>query len=43
MEESVIFRPWPLYPLNRRLVALQSCSGRFGEEKNLLPLPAIEP
>ena len=29
--------------LNRRLGGPQSWSGRFGEEKNLLPLPGIEP
>jgi hypothetical protein len=43
MEMSAIVTPRPLYPLNRRLGALQSYSGRFGEEKNILPLPEIEP
>ena len=33
----------PRYPLNRSLDGTQSGSGRFGEQKNLLPLPAIEP
>jgi hypothetical protein len=33
--------PW--YPLDRRLGGPQSRSGRCGEEKNLLPLPGIEP
>jgi len=31
------------YPLNRRLGVAQSLSGRFGEEKNFLPLPEFEP
>jgi hypothetical protein len=31
------------YPLNRRLGESKSRSGRFGEENDLLPLPAIEP
>jgi hypothetical protein len=31
-----------LYWLNRRLVGLQSQSGHFGEEKNLLPLLGFE-
>jgi hypothetical protein len=30
------------YPLYRRLGGPQSRSGRYGEEKNLLPLPRIE-
>jgi hypothetical protein len=41
---------WPLYPvgrryrypLNRRLDGPQNLCGRFGEEKNLLPLPGFE-
>jgi len=32
--------PW--YPLNSRMGVPQSLSGRFEEEKNLLPLPGIE-
>jgi len=31
------------YPLNRRLGRPDSWSGHFGEEENLLPLPAFEP
>ena len=42
MEVSVIFTPRPLCPLNMRLGALHSCSGRFGEENNL-PLPVVGP
>jgi hypothetical protein len=37
---------WPLsprYPLDRRLAGPQSRSGSYGEEKNLLLLPGIEP
>jgi len=30
------------YPLNRRLGGPQSHSGRFGEEKYLLPLPGFD-
>jgi hypothetical protein len=43
------FTPWewaPRYPLNRRLDGTQSWSwlgGLFEEEKNLLPLPGIDP
>jgi hypothetical protein len=33
----------PLYPLDRRLGRPQSWSRRCGVEKNLLPLPGIEP
>jgi hypothetical protein len=33
----------PRYPLDRRLGGPQSRSGRCGLEKNLLPLPGIEP
>jgi hypothetical protein len=33
----------PEYPLNKKLNGLKSQSGRFGEEKNLLPLLGIEP
>jgi hypothetical protein len=32
-----------LYPLDRRFDGLQSRSGCWGVEKNLLPLPGIEP
>jgi hypothetical protein len=32
----------PGYPLNRRLRQLESLSGRFGEEENILPLPGFE-
>jgi hypothetical protein len=32
----------PRYPLNRRLGGPQSRSERFGEEKNLLPVPTVE-
>jgi hypothetical protein len=32
----------PPYPLNRRLDGPQRWSGRFGNEKNVLPPPAIE-
>jgi hypothetical protein len=32
----------PRYPLDRSLGRPQSRSERFGEEKNLLPLPGIE-
>jgi hypothetical protein len=47
----VNFVPWLLRPqgkrpqstLNRRLGGLQSWSGHFGEEKNILSLPGIEP
>ena len=31
------------YPVNGRLDDYQSKSGRFGDEKNLLTLPDIEP
>jgi len=31
------------YPLNRRLGRNQDWSGHFGEEENLLPLPAYKP
>ena len=31
-----------IYPLNRRLGRLQSRSGSFGGEKNLLPMPGFE-
>jgi hypothetical protein len=31
------------YPLDRKLDGPQSRSGRCGEEKNLFPLPEIEP
>jgi hypothetical protein len=41
---SLTPRPlYPRYPLDRRLGGPQSRSGRSGEEKNLLPLPEIEP
>jgi hypothetical protein len=33
----------PQYPLNERLCGTQSCSGHFGKEKNLFPLPEYEP
>lgn len=33
----------PQHPLNRRPARPQSQSGHFGEQKNLLHLPAIEP
>jgi hypothetical protein len=33
----------PLYPWNRRLGEPQSRSGRFGEEKNPMSLPGLEP
>jgi hypothetical protein len=33
----------PQYPLSRRLGGPQSHSGRFGEEKYLLPLPGFDP
>jgi hypothetical protein len=33
----------PQCPLDKRLGGLQSQSGRCGVEKNLLPLPGIEP
>jgi hypothetical protein len=33
--------PW--YPLDRRLVGLQSFCGHGGEEKNSQPSPKIEP
>jgi hypothetical protein len=47
----VSFTLRPLYPrhisspyaLDRRLGRPQSLSGSYGEEKNLLPLPEIEP
>ena len=48
----VIFTPQPLclqgggnswYPLHRRLGQHQRQSGHFGEVRNLLPLPGIEP
>jgi hypothetical protein len=47
----VIFTPRPLdfqgksawYPLDRRLGASQSRSGRGSEEKNSQPLPGLEP
>ena len=32
----------PQYQSNRRLYGSQSWSAHFGEEKNLLPLPAVE-
>lgn len=32
-----------LYQLNRKLNASQNRSGRFVEEKNILPLPRFEP
>jgi hypothetical protein len=31
------------YPLNRRVAGLQCRSGPYGEDKNILPLPRIEP
>lgn len=31
------------YPLNRRLYKFQSQSGYSGGQKNLLPLPGLEP
>jgi hypothetical protein len=34
-------RPW--YPLNGRPGGSQSRFGRFGEERNLSPLPRLEP
>jgi hypothetical protein len=34
---------YPLYPVNRRLGEPQSRSGPYGVEKNILPLPRIEP
>jgi hypothetical protein len=33
----------PRYPLDKRLGEHQSWSGRCGKDKNLLPLPGIEP
>jgi hypothetical protein len=33
----------PRYPMDRRLGRPQSRSVRCGEERNLLPLPGIEP
>jgi hypothetical protein len=33
----------PLYPLDRRLGGPQSWFGLDGDDKNLLPLPDIEP
>lgn len=33
----------PLVPLNTRLCNPHSQSGHSGEERNLLPLPGIEP
>jgi hypothetical protein len=33
----------PHYPQNWRLGGHQSWSGHFGNEKNLFPLPGIEP
>jgi len=47
----VIFMPRPLYPqgkspwypLDRKLVGLQSRSGSGGEERNTQPPPGIEP
>jgi hypothetical protein len=33
--------PW--YPVDRRLVGLQSQSGRGGEKKDSHPLPGLEP
>jgi hypothetical protein len=33
----------PRYPLNGSLGGPKRCSGPFGEEKNLLLLPGIEP
>jgi hypothetical protein len=38
--------PWiknTRYLLDRRLGGLQSRNGTFGKEKNILPLPEIEP
>jgi hypothetical protein len=32
----------PQYPLDRRLGRTQGRSGRYGKEKNLVPLPGIE-
>ena len=32
-----------LYAFNRRLGGPQRWTGRFGEQTNLLPLPALEP
>jgi hypothetical protein len=39
------FTTWeePWCPTNRRLGGLRDLSGRFGEEKNLVPLPGVEP
>jgi hypothetical protein len=40
------FKPWGKklqYPLDTRLGESQNLSGRYGEEKNFLPLPGIEP
>jgi len=36
-------REQPWYLLNRRLDGPQSQSGHFREDRNLLPLPGIEP
>jgi len=33
----------PLYPMNRRLGGPQNGLGYIGEDKNLIPTPAIEP
>jgi hypothetical protein len=33
----------PQYSLNRKIVWTQSWSGKFGKEKNLLPLLGFEP
>jgi hypothetical protein len=49
-EWVVSFVPWPpfsqemrhRYPLNRKLGGHQSSSGRFREEKSMLPLPKFE-
>lgn len=37
--------PWErtLYPLCKRFDGSQSQSGKYGEEKNTLPLPGFEP
>ena len=36
-------RPSRSIPFDRRLAGPQSCSGRFGEERNLSPLQGMEP
>ena len=33
----------PCYPLHRRLGGLQRWYGRYGEAKNILPLPGFKP